>query len=276
MKTIKVKDFNLDHTLSCGQVFRWYKHEARLPSPSAQAVGGQGWWYGFINRKMVKLKQQDGTLEYSGKVTAKDITEYFNLDLDYVKVIMTFPPNRILILALKKFWGLRIVKQEPFECLISYILSSQNNIKRINGMVNELSRRFGRKVVFEGREYHQFPTLKDFKGCCRADFSSCRLGFRDKFLDDAIRKLCSKEIKLEKIAKMPYSKAMDYLMKIKGVGKKVANCILLFGYNKYEAFPVDVWIERVMRKYFPGKDASFFGKFAGYAQEFLYSFVRNR
>jgi N-glycosylase/DNA lyase len=260
MKTLKIKDFNLDHTLSCGQVFRWYKFD--------------DFWFGFINKKMVKIKQENGTLIWSGKATAKDITGYFNLDLDYVSIIKTFPPNRILIGALKKYWGLRLIKQDPFECLISYILSSQNNIKRINKMVNELSFRFGKKVKFEGRDYYLFPELKGLVKCAKNDVAACRLGFRDRYMYDAVEKLASKEIDLKKIAKMPYAKAMDELLKVKGIGKKVANCILLFGYNKYEAFPVDVWIERVMRKYFPGKDASYFGKYAGYAQEFLYAEIR--
>ena len=163
MKAIKVKDFNLDHTLSCGQVFRWYKHE--------------DFWFGFINRKVVKIKQENDSLLYDGKVTKKEITDYFNLDLDYIKVIKTFPPNRILILALKKYWGLRIIKQEPFECLMSYILSSQNNIKRINHMVNNLSWKYGKKIAFEGREYHAFPELKDLKGCCRNDHQFLQAGF---------------------------------------------------------------------------------------------------
>lgn len=261
MKKIQVKDFSLDHTLSCGQVFRWHRHE--------------GFWYGFINRKPVKIRQENDELIYSGKVINRDIVKYFNLDLDYIKVIKTFPKHRILIMALKKYWGLRIIKQEPFECLISYILSSQNNIKRINKMVNELSFRFGKEMTFEGRKINAFPTLKELSKCCRDDFRHCRLGFRDKFLDDAIVKLCAKEVKLEKIAKMPYEKAMNELLKIKGVGKKVASCVLLFGFNKYEAFPIDVWIARILRKYFPEKDASYFGKYAGYAQEFLYSYIRN-
>jgi len=261
MAKLAVKDFNLDHTLSCGQVFRWHKHE--------------GFWYGFIGRKPIKIRQEGNELVFDGKVTTKAVKDYFNLDLDYIKVIKTFPNNRILILALKKYWGLRIIKQEPFECLVSYILSSQNNIKRINKMVNELSYRFGKKMQFEGRTVHAFPTLKELSGCCMADLRTCGLGFRDRFLEDAISKLCTKEIKLDKITKMPYAKAMAELMEVKGIGKKVANCILLFGYNKYEAFPVDVWIERIMRKYFPGKDASYFGKYAGYAQEYLYAFARN-
>jgi N-glycosylase/DNA lyase len=260
MKRLTVKDFNLDHTLSCGQVFRWHKHE--------------GFWYGFINRKPIKISQENDTLLFSGNVKSKDIVDYFNLDLDYIKVIKTFPKSRILILALKKYWGLRIIKQDPIECLVSYILSSQNNIKRINKMVNELSFRFGRKMTFEGRKVHAFPTLKELSGCCHSDLRKCRLGFRDKFLDDAIRKLCSKEVKLEKIGNMAYLKSMNELMKIKGIGNKVANCILLFGYNKYESFPIDVWIARILRQYFPGKDASYFGKYAGYAQEYLYAYIR--
>jgi N-glycosylase/DNA lyase len=260
MKKLITKDFNLDATLSCGQVFRWYKHDE--------------FWFGFINRKPIKLRQENDLLIYDGKVTEKEVIRYFNLDLDYVKVIKTFPANRILIIALKRFWGLRLIKQDPFECLISYILSSQNNIKRINNMVNEMSRRLGKKVKFDGREVYLFPTLEEIKGGCKADIQACRLGFRDRYLDDAVQKLWSKEISLKKIEKMPYPKAMEELIKIKGIGKKVASCILLFGYNKYEAFPVDVWIERVMRKYFPGKDASYFGKYAGYAQEFLYMYIR--
>jgi N-glycosylase/DNA lyase len=261
MKKLKVTNFNLDYTLACGQVFRWYKHE--------------GFWFGFINRKPVKLKQENDQLLWDGKLTAKEISTYFNLDIDYIKVISTFPKNRILILALKKYWGLRIIKQEPFECLISYIMSSQNNIPRINKMVNELSRRFGKKIKFEGREVYAFPQLKDLVDCPREDVQACRLGFRDRFLDDAVTKLRSKEIKLDKIAKMSYAKANDELLKIKGVWKKVASCILLFGYNRFEAFPIDVWIERIMRKYFPGKEPSYFGKYAGYAQEYLYAFARN-
>jgi len=261
MKKLKVTNFNLDRTLACGQVFRWYKYE--------------GYWFGFINRKPVKLAQENDLLLWDGKITGKELTDYFDLDLDYVKVISTFPKNRILILALKKYWGLRIIKQEPFECLISYIFSSQNNIPRINKMVNELCRRFGKKMKFEGREVYAFPQLKDLKSCCREDIQACRLGFRDRFLDDAVTKLISKEVKLEKIAKMPYQKAVNELMKIKGVGKKVANCVLLFGFNKYEAFPIDVWIAKMLRKYFPGKDAKYFGKYAGYAQEYLYAFARN-
>jgi len=261
MNRLEVKDFNLDNTLSCGQVFRWNKHE--------------GFWYGFINRKPVKIKQENDALIFSGKVKSKDIIDYFNLGLDYIKVIKTFPNNRILILALKKYWGLRIIKQDPFECLVSYILSSQNNIKRINKMVNELSFRYGREMTLEGKKVHAFPTLKELSGCCRNDLRKCRLGFRDRFLDDAIRKLCSKEVKLEKIGKMTYTKSMNELMKIKGIGKKVANCILLFGFNKYEAFPIDVWIAKILRKYFPGKDGPYFGKYAGYAQEFLYAYIRN-
>lgn len=260
MKKLRTLNFNLDFTLSCGQVFRWYKHE--------------GYWFGSINKKPVKIKQENDLLIYDGKVKGKEIVDYFNLDLDYVTIIKTFPPNRILIIALKKFWGLRLIKQDPFECLMSYILSSQNNIKRINNMVNELSRRLGKKVKFEGRDYYLFPELKDLKGCCKSDIAACRLGFRDRYLDDAVQKLCAKEISLKKIEKMPYKKAKEELMKIKGVGPKVADCVLLFGYNKYEAFPVDVWIERVIHKYFPGKDAAYFGKYAGFAQEFLYMYIR--
>ena len=158
---------------------------------------------------------------------------------------------------------------------MTYIFSSQNNIPRINKMVNELSRRSGKKIIFEGREYFTFPKLTDLRSCRREDIKACKLGFRDRFLDDAVSRLWNKEIHLNKVANMPYEKAKEELLKIKGVGNKVADCVLLFGFNKYEAFPVDRWILRAMEKHYKGKDGSYFGKYAGYAQEFLYLLIRD-
>jgi N-glycosylase/DNA lyase len=262
MKKIQTKDFSLDHTLSCGQVFRWNRHR-------------DGFWHGFIGDKAVKLIQSGNYLYYGGGAGRGDIIKYFNLNADYKKIIKSISRDALIKKAVRKYYGLRIIKQDPFECLITYILSSQNNIPRINKMVNELSRRFGKKIRFEGRDHYAFPELADLKGCCRSDIHACRLGFRDKFLDDAVSRLWNKEIDLQKISKLPYQKAKQELLKVKGVGGKVADCVLLFGFNKYEAFPVDVWIDRAMKKYYKGKDGSYFGKYAGYAQEFLYAYIRN-
>jgi len=262
MKKLKIKDFNLDHTLSCGQVFRWHRQR-------------DGAWLGFINNKPSKLIQSGDYLYYEGAASISDITRYFNLKTDYWEIIRSISKDAFIKRAIKKYFGLRIIKQDPFECLISYILSSQNNIPRINKMLNELSNRSGRTIRFEGRDVHSFPMLSDLKSCCRPDINACKLGFRDKYLDDAVSRLWNKEIDLKRIAKLPYDKAKQELLKIKGVGQKVADCVLLFGFNKYEAFPVDVWIERAMKKYYKGKDGSYFGKYAGYAQEFIYAYIRN-
>jgi N-glycosylase/DNA lyase len=261
MKRLKVTDFALDPTLSCGQVFRWHKHS-------------DGFWHGFINGKIAKLKQIGSYLYFDGQAGRSEIVRYFNLNIDYKNIIKSIAKDALIKKAIRKYYGLRIIKQDPFECLISYIFSSQNNIPRINKMVNELSKRFGKKIRSEGRDHYAFPKLADLKGCCREDIHACRLGFRDKFLDDAVSRLWNKEVDLKMIAKLPYQKAKEELLKIKGIGKKVADCVLLFGFNKYEAFPVDVWIERAMRKYYRGKDGSHFGKYAGYAQEFLYAHIR--
>lgn len=262
MQKIKAKDFNLDVTLSCGQVFRWHKHH-------------DGFWYGFISNKIVKIYQKGDYLYYQGAAGKSEIIDYFNLDDDYKRILRSIAKDALIKKAIKKYHGLRIIKQDPFECLMTYILSSQNNIPRINKMVNEMSRRFGRKIKFEGREYYAFPKLTDLKGCCREDIRACRLGFRDKFLDDAVSKSWNKEVRLNKIANLPYEKAKKELLKIKGVGNKVADCVLLFGFNKYEAFPIDRWIMRAMEKYYKGKDGIYFGKYAGYAQEFLYLYIRD-
>ena len=263
MLKLKTKDFKLNITLSCGQVFRWNKDI-------------ENHWHGFIKGNIAKLKQSGDDLFCESKASKAEIIEYFNLDIDYPRILRSISKDPLIKKAVKKYHGLRIIKQDPFECLATYILSSQNNIPRINKMVNELSRTFGKKIVFEGREYYQFPTLKALAGTCSADYHSCRLGFRNRYLEDAINKLCTGEVRLDRIDKMPYQEAKAELLKVKGIGKKVADCILLFAYNKYEAFPIDVWIERVMEKYYKGKDGSYFGKYSGYAQEFLYLFIRDR
>jgi N-glycosylase/DNA lyase len=262
MRKLKAKDLNLDLTLSCGQVFRWNKDN-------------EGCWHGFISGKIAKLRQSGNYLYFGGKACKADIVRYFNLGLNYRKILRSISKDPLIKKAVKKYHGLRIIKQDPFECLATYILSSQNNIPRINKMVNELSRKFGKKIEFKGREYYQFPTIQNLAGTCSADYHSCRLGFRNRYLEDAIKKLSAGELKLDRLAKMPYQEAKTELLKVKGVGKKVADCVLLFAYNKYEAFPVDRWIERVMNKYYKGKDGSYFGKYAGYAQEFLYLFIRD-
>jgi N-glycosylase/DNA lyase len=262
MDKLKTEDFNLDFTLSCGQVFRWSKDK-------------EGFWHGFINGRIVKLRQSGDYLFYKGEAASTDIIKYFNLNIDYRNILRSISKDHLIRKAMKKYHGLRIIKQDPFECLATYILSSQNNIPRINKMVNELSVKFGKKIECEGREYHQFPTIQDLAGTCSADYHSCRLGFRNRYLEDAIKKLSTGELMLDRIAKMPYQEAKTELLKVKGVGKKVADCVLLFAYNKYEAFPVDRWIERVMKKYYKGKEGSYFGKYAGYAQEFLYLFIRD-
>ena len=262
MHKIKTKDFNLDITLSCGQVFRWNKDH-------------EGFWHGFINGRIVKLRQSGDHLFYKGGAASTDIIKYFNLHIDYRDILRSISKDPLIRKAIKEYHGLRIIKQDPFECLATYILSSQNNIPRINKMVNELSRKFGKMMKFEGREYHRFPTIQDLAGTCSTDYHSCRLGFRNRYLEDAIRKIGTGELKLGQLSKMPYQEARVELMKVKGVGKKVSDCVLLFGFNKYEAFPIDRWIERAMKKYYKGKDGSYFGKYAGYAQEFLYLFIRD-
>ncbi|MFH1710096.1 MAG: DNA glycosylase [bacterium] len=262
MNKLKTINFDLDSTLSCGQVFRWHRHN-------------NGFWYGFINGKIVKLKQLGDYIYFDGQAAREDIIKYFNLKINYKKILGSIAKDPFIRKAVRKYYGLRIIKQDPFECLISYIFSSQNNIPRINKIADELSKRTGKKTRFEGQDYFAFPQLTDLKGCCRKDIHACRLGFRDKYLDDAVGKLCTKDVDLKKIVKLPYQKAKEELLKIKGVGNKIADCVLLFAFNKYEAFPVDVWIERVMKKYYKGKDGSYFGKYAGYAQEFLYAYIKN-
>jgi len=178
----------------------------------------------------------------------------------------------------KAAYGLRLLKQDPWECLISYIISINKNIPAINCLIENICAKYGKKIEFEGVTYYTFPKPSELKHLETHHIRACRVGFRDRYIKDAIEKVHSGEVDLKKLGNLSYPEAKAKLMTIVGVGSKVADCVLLFAYNKYGAFPVDVWIKRAMKElYGIRKDkniipfaASNFGEYAGYVQEFIY------
>jgi N-glycosylase/DNA lyase len=268
MFKIKASDFNLDHTLSCGQVFRWKKLD-------------DGFWYGVIGKRVVKIRQDSDFLFFASnnnKYINTIIKQYFNLNVNYKAIIKSISKAPKIRKMITSSYGLRILKQDPWECLISYIISINKNIPAINCLIENICQKYGHRIDFEGMSFYTFPTPDELKHLKTHHIRACSVGFRDRYIKDAIDKVYSKKIDLKKLAKLSYPEAKAELIKIVGVGSKVADCILLFAYNKYEAFPVDVWIKRAMKKLYGIKKdndilpfaSKHFGKFAGYAQEFIY------
>lgn len=275
LSKLKVKNFDLDSSLCCGQAFRWKKAK-------------NGYWYGIVSGQVIKIKQDDDTLRYKTypfKQNTYLIKRYFNLSISYPRIIRSINKDEYIARAIIKNYGLRILRQDPLECLISYIISINKNIPAISMLIDNLCKKYGKRIEFEGKVFHAFPSIDTLKKLNLRDLKKLRIGFRAKYIKNAIAKISSKKIDLSLLEKLEYEKAKEELTKIKGVGEKVADCVLLFAYNKYEAFPIDRWIGRAMRKYyFRGKNVSnkairefaykSFGKYPGYAQEFLYHYFR--
>jgi len=277
---LPVLNFNLGHTLECGQAFRWERY---LHAKGFDA----GVYYGVIGRALVKVRYDNPhlILESDTALNKKEISEYFGLNDDLKQILGEIDVDKNIHKAIVKFRGLRILKQEPWECLASYILSINNNIPRIKILIERLSELFGSKLSLDGIKRHTFPKPDKIANADLKTLKGLKLGFRARFLKNAARKIAHKKFDLADLKDLSYDEAKERLISLEGVGEKVADCALLFSFKKYEAFPVDVWIKRYMEStYFNGKKVSanrvgefarqHFGRYAGYAQEYLYHYVR--
>lgn len=273
---INVDYFNLKYTLECGQCFRWKKID-------------EDYYIGIIKDRVIKIKQDKNKLfvlsnNYSN--LEKVVRQYFELDKDY-KIIeeRISKVDEYVEKAVKNTSGLRHLKQDFFETIISYIISANNNIPRISKSVNEISKRYGKEIEFEGEKYYLFPRPEELKKVTIDEYRECGVGFRDKYIYNTVRKINNGEINLENMQEMDTLTLRNLLLTLMGIGPKVADCILLFSCSRQEVFPIDVWVERVMKKlYFDDKDVSKkeilkyadekFGKDAGIIQQHLFYNIR--
>ncbi len=268
MSSIRVEDFDLSSTLESGQVFRYI----RLPEG-----------YLVHQRDRVFTICQKGRELYFQGVEASFITHYFGLDKDYRAIMRTVANDRTVEKAVKRYWGLRILRQDPWECLISFLCSSTKNITHIKVIVERLCRSFGEPVSLENYQGYAFPcegTLNDFE-----KLQAVGLGFRASYIY-RVNQIVQQGY-FENISVRPHEEARTLLMGLPGVGEKIADCVLLFSMGFTQAFPVDTWIKRGMEEtYFSGKRTSptrtgafareHFGPFAGYAQQYLYHYWREK
>jgi N-glycosylase/DNA lyase len=267
--------FDLDATLACGQVFRWGR-------------AADGWWYGVVGNRVWKIRQDGDRLSYAG-VTASFLRNYFSLDTDLEAVFASIDADPFIHACIRKNRGLRLVRQPPWECTVSYICATNSNIPTIRRRVASIAERYGRPMKFEGNTYHAFPEPSSIFCRGHEGLTECRLGYRQPYVFGTSGIVTDEKAWETMIRRLPYGEARRELMKLHGVGPKAADCILLFAFQKYEAFPVDIWIRRIVQQhYLPELRAEaplttreyhrircfareHFGEYCGYAQEYLYA-----
>ena len=275
---------NLDHTLGCGQVFRWEKKD--------------NYWYGVVDGTVIKLRQDHDGIMY--KTFPKDrgedfIRRYLRLDDELPLILSKIDRDAAIGRAVGALYGLRIVRQEPWECLVSYICATFSNIPRIKGMIQNISKKFGKEILFENDLFYTFPDVKTLAKITLRELSDCGLGFRARYILETSKMIKDQTINLNALNRLTYDAAKRQLLNLAGVGPKVADCVLLFSADQLEAFPVDVWMRRTISEHYgkhfrkdvrEGNISSrsyeqvnrfgreYFGEFAGYAQEYLYHYYR--
>lgn len=249
---------DLKQTLFCGQCFRFAETDDNI-------------FEGMAGGRYVKLRQEKNgiTLLDAEEDDVRFWQDYFDTELDYGGLIKAFSEDKTLEAACRGR-GIRVLKQEPFETLISFIISQNNNIKRITGIIQRLCENFGDRV----RGGYSFPSAEKLAALSPDDLSPLRAGFRAKYIIDAAQKVNSGEVDFAKIALLPDDEAREALKVIKGVGDKVADCVLLFGLHRLSAVPKDVWIKRVISYYYPDGLPACVGEYAGIAQQYLFDFAR--
>lgn len=259
--SVQVSCFSLERTLDCGQCFRWERLE-------------DGTWQGVAAGRLLHVGQQGDTLTFyrGGKEWFEGFErEYFDLDRDYRAIDRLLCLDERLEQAAECARGIHILRQDPWEALCSFIISQNNNIPRIKGIVSRLCEAFGEEI--ESGVY-SFPAAEDLAGRTVEELAPLRSGFRAKYLIDAAGKVAGGQVNLEALRAMELDEARGRLCTIKGVGPKVAECALLYGLGRMECFPVDVWIARVMKKLFPEGLPKEFEPVAGFAQQYLFHYGR--
>ena len=255
------QNFDLEQTLDCGQAFRWEKDD-------------RGVWHGIAFHKYIELFENNGDIiiTNSNEQDFKNVWyDYFDLGLDYSKVIKEVSLDPTVAKAAQFSGGIRLLNQEPWEALISFIISQNNNIPRIKGIVERLCENFGQKI--DGG--YTFPSAEVVSKLTLDELSVIRSGFRAKYILDAAQKVMSGEIDLEYLKTIDYDSARASLMTIKGVGPKVADCVLLYGLSHKKAFPRDVWINRALDTLFDGNIPDCVGNYGGIVQQYIFHYIRN-
>ncbi len=268
---VAAPDFDLALTLDSGQTFHW------------ESLGAG--FLGALGGRAVYLEQRGAALRFRG-ATAQTVARYFSLDHPLAEICAALPNDPAMQTAAAFCRGLRILRQPRWECLATFICSSMKQVAHIRQISRALRQRFGRKLMIYGTHVYVFPSAGRLAEATEAELRGCGLGYRAKNLLATAQRVASGAVNLEALAELPDEALRAQLCALPGVGAKVANCTMLFAYERLKAFPIDVWVERVLReKYFPRRrkfrpgelqkfSAKYFGAHGGYAQQYLFHHAR--
>jgi N-glycosylase/DNA lyase len=271
-----ISEINIDFTINSGQVFLWEKID--------------GIWYGVNGSNILRVTEKPFKLTS----LRNNHNTFFRQDDNLIKILKEIGKDNLVRSAIKQFPGLRLMRQDPFQCYISFICSSNSSIQNIKQMIKKICDKFGKKISFDGYSFSTFPDAEKLASISLKDLLSCGLGFRAKYVKKAAIAVESGKVNFDLLKKSDYAYAMKKLTEVHGIGNKIADCILLFSLEKLEAFPIDRWTQRILQKYyskeFSGlvekslteknyeniheKILEYFGPYAGYSQQFLFKMER--
>ena len=267
---------NIDNSINSGQVFLWEKN------------GND--WYGINGQDILKINK-NGII----KSLLNSKTNFFRKNDNMQEIIKSISKDEIVKKSVKQYVGLRIFKQDPFQCMISFIISSNSNIQKIKSSLEKISKKFGTKVKIQNKEFFLFPKPEKLANASIEEIKKCGVGYRAPFIKQASKMIVLKKINFKYLEKCDYQEAKKKICVIPGIGNKVADCILLFSLNKLEAFPLDTWMIKILEKYYSNefkietktitekqyqvlheKIVNYFGPYCGYAQQFLFKMEREK
>jgi len=265
---------DVDNSINSGQVFLWQKSKED--------------WYGIDGQNILKINQK-------GKIKSisNTKTDFFRKNDDIENIVKSISKDEIIKKAVKEYKGLRIFNQDPFQCMISFIISSNSNIQKIKNSLEKISKKFGIKVIIQNKEFFLFPKPEKIAQASINEIKTCGVGYRAPFIKEAAKMVTAKKVNFEYLKNCDYDETKRNLRLIPGVGNKVADCIMLFSLNKLDAFPLDTWMIKILEKYYSNefqietktitekqyesihkKIVDYFGPYCGYAQQFLFKMER--
>jgi N-glycosylase/DNA lyase len=269
-----VKNFDVVHIFECGQCFRWAKQES-------------GSYIGVAYGKVIEIESKGNDI-FIGNTNLEEFNNiwinYFDLERDYTKIKIELSKDSLLKKSVEFGYGIRLLKQEPFELIISFIISSNNRIPMIKKVIDNICRLYGNKIIYKEKEYFTFPDTYQLHTATLEELQGCSAGFRAKYIFDTVDYIYKNKECINNISAREDDACHIELQKLKGIGPKVADCIMLFSMGKYSAFPVDVWVKRAMQTLYLAPDVSLkgireygrekFGKLSGFAQQYLFYYAR--
>ena len=276
------ESFEPTHIFECGQCFRWNKEE-------------DGSYTGVVGHNVLNVKKNENEVTITGLCSEKIeelCKKYFDLETDYeaIKEKLSKIDDNLKI-SIEYGKGIRLLKQDTWEALISFIISANNNIPRIKGIIERISKKYGKIIKWQGKEYYTFPTPEELSKASVVDLRKLGLGFRDKRVFETTRLVNTKQIDIYELEKIIHTKKLrEELLKYPGVGPKVADCIMLFSMRRFEVFPIDVWVRRVMTELYFENETKIvpnnkqilnyaeetFGNLSGLAQQYLFYWRREK